>query len=275
MHFLMPAPPLEFRFTYKDIGKPGPYSQDGTQTGTTSAGQKQSASNSLPALFSSLFDPAPPSLYMATIKGSSKHGTTGVAGTNTSTTYSNASHLSSYASIAASSLNTFPVEATPPTLFHTVFSPPTLYSCPASTSLRTSHPSSATLMMNQQCCSCTTSSLGVPKPPCPTLLVKVLQVHPAEKLPFPSSSSTLSSHKHSAEPVTTRPHCTAKERLLAWHPVHTQTLQPPLQTKDTQWLLSVLPFTWADSTKETYGSGLLTFHMFCNFKPSQRRKGCQ
>lgn len=33
-----------------------------------------------------------------------------------------------------------------------------------------------------------------------------------------------------------------------------------------QQLLDVLLHTWADSTKETYGAGLLAFHTFCNFK---------
>lgn len=109
-------------------------------------------------------------------------------------------------------------------------------------------------------------NLSAPKPPRLTLLAKALQANYAEHPPSPSSSSTLSSREPSAEPATLRPHCTAKERLLAWQPVHARTLQHPLQKEDTQRLLSVLPHAWADSTKETYGSGLLAFHTFCDFK---------
>jgi hypothetical protein len=62
-----------------------------------------------------------------------------------------------------------------------------------------------------------------------------------------------------------RLHCAAKDRLTEWCPVHARTLQCPLQHEDTQCLLDVLPHAWADSTKETYGSGLLAFHTFCDF----------
>ena len=111
-----------------------------------------------------------------------------------------------------------------------------------------------------------THNLSIPKPPHPTLLTKALQAQQAKKPLSPSSSSTLSSHKPSVEPTTLRPHCVTKDQILMWQPVHAWELQHPLQHKDTQCLLSVLPHAWADSTKEMYGSGLLAFYTFCDFK---------
>ena len=40
----------------------------------------------------------------------------------------------------------------------------------------------------------------------------------------------------------------------------------PLAPSDTQCVYSVIAHTWAESTKETYGSGLLVYHTFCDRK---------
>ena len=66
--------------------------------------------------------------------------------------------------------------------------------------------------------------------------------------------------------MSLHPHCTTKDQLLIWHPAQAQVLQQPLQQEDMQHLRDVLPHTWADSTKEMYGLGLLAFHTFCDFK---------
>ncbi|KAF8551266.1 hypothetical protein OG21DRAFT_1445479 [Imleria badia] len=184
-----------------------------------------------------------------------------------STTSSSDSYLSSYTQIATSSLSMSPAEATPPTLFHAAFSPPAPYFCPPSTYQSTSPPSSGTpSTVTAQLHRAATHKLSVPKPARPTLLAKALQEQPNQNLPSPSSSSTLSSCEPSAEPASLRPHCAAKDRLISWHLVCARSLQHPLQHEDTQRLLSILPHAWADSTKETYGSGLLAFHTFCDFK---------
>lgn len=68
-----------------------------------------------------------------------------------------------------------------------------------------------------------------------------------------------------------RPHCLAVDRLRCWLPVgHTPRYPSPsgdkylLNAAESERLLDVLSFTWAPSTRETYGAGLLTFHVFCD-----------
>jgi hypothetical protein len=124
----MPAPTLASGLVYKGAGALGHYKPDGTQMAMTLGGQRQSVSSSSPTLFSAMFPTALPFLYMVTTNGSSKHGTTAIVGTCTSTKSSSDAYLSSYKQIATSSLGTSPVGETLPTLFHAVFSPLAPYS---------------------------------------------------------------------------------------------------------------------------------------------------
>ena len=63
-----------------------------------------------------------------------------------------------------------------------------------------------------------------------------------------------------------RPSYPAKECLLQWHPTNMRNPSHPLAPSDTQCVYSVIAHTWAESTKETYGSGLLVYHTFCDWK---------
>ena len=65
-------------------------------------------------------------------------------------------------------------------------------------------------------------------------------------------------------PSPLRPHCFAGERLARWRPQGCPELPWPLTTDNQTMLESVLAEGWADSTKETYGAGLLLFHVFCD-----------
>ncbi|KAH7919128.1 hypothetical protein BV22DRAFT_1134068 [Leucogyrophana mollusca] len=75
-------------------------------------------------------------------------------------------------------------------------------------------------------------------------------------------------------PSTLRPHCLARDRLRLWTPVNssTRTTTSPTNTDgvfiatDTQLdrILEVIGSSWANSTKETYGAGLLVFHVYCD-----------
>ncbi|SJL06821.1 uncharacterized protein ARMOST_10163 [Armillaria ostoyae] len=63
--------------------------------------------------------------------------------------------------------------------------------------------------------------------------------HPTtQPRPYPVSLAPRPSRLH--------PHCLARERLIKWRPV--------------------LSFSWADKTLETYGSGLLLYHVFCDVR---------
>lgn len=72
----------------------------------------------------------------------------------------------------------------------------------------------------------------------------------------------------SLRPSTFRPPCKAKDRLLLWTPVKTRSPADSnflLSHKDVDHIREILDLgAWADSTKETYGTGLLAFHTFCD-----------
>ena len=63
-----------------------------------------------------------------------------------------------------------------------------------------------------------------------------------------------------------RPCCPAKECLLQWRPTNMRNSPHPLALSNTQHVYDVIAHAWAESTKETYGSGLLVYHTFCNRK---------
>ncbi|KIJ06052.1 hypothetical protein PAXINDRAFT_20730 [Paxillus involutus ATCC 200175] len=70
-------------------------------------------------------------------------------------------------------------------------------------------------------------------------------------------------------PSPLRPACKAKDRLLLWAPVRPRSAldsKTTLSRSDIQRIYDVITHAWADSTKETYGSGLLAFHTFCDHK---------
>ncbi|THH17762.1 hypothetical protein EUX98_g9066 [Antrodiella citrinella] len=65
---------------------------------------------------------------------------------------------------------------------------------------------------------------------------------------------------HAPQPSALRPHCTAAQRLLLWKPAGSIIDQVELEQR-IEW---VLTHAWASSTRETYGSGILAFHVFCD-----------
>ena len=63
-----------------------------------------------------------------------------------------------------------------------------------------------------------------------------------------------------------RPHCTAKDRLEKWLP-HPDTLTTLgfLAASELQERVKAITLQgWAESTRATYGAGLLVFHVFCD-----------
>ncbi|KAF8841454.1 hypothetical protein BDN67DRAFT_884747, partial [Paxillus ammoniavirescens] len=60
-----------------------------------------------------------------------------------------------------------------------------------------------------------------------------------------------------------------KDQLLLWSPIRphsTLDSKAALSRNDIQRIYNVIAHAWADSTKETYGSDLLAFHIFCDHK---------
>lgn len=84
-------------------------------------------------------------------------------------------------------------------------------------------------------------------------------------------------------PSPLRPHCLARERLRRWLPSggntrfqsHDSPNTPDIIISDDQLnrILEVMGSSWADSTKETYGAGLLVFNVYCDSLkiPEQQR----
>ncbi|KAF8549731.1 hypothetical protein OG21DRAFT_1447561 [Imleria badia] len=264
----MPAPARALEFTYADICGRGPFVQDGTPTVATSAGPKRSASSSSHSPSSAKYSPTPPFWSTATTKESSKHGNAAAAATSTSTAFSSASSHSSYAQIAVSSLSTSRVAATPPTLFHAAYSPPLPFASPQSKSLLTLPISSPSLPVPPQPREPVALEHNSTRPARPTLLIKALQAQTTDSsralIPLAAPTSRIVT----LQPNNLRPHCAARDRLHTWRPFQqdSQAPQHPVQPEDMQRILSLLPFAWADSSKETYGSGLLAYHTFCDFK---------
>ncbi|KIK75992.1 hypothetical protein PAXRUDRAFT_18525 [Paxillus rubicundulus Ve08.2h10] len=69
-----------------------------------------------------------------------------------------------------------------------------------------------------------------------------------------------------------RPACAARDCLKMWkpalHPNHSlHAFQTIIQESDLSWIKDVIAHAWAESTKESYGSGLLVFHVFCDANP--------
>lgn len=96
--------------------------------------------------------------------------------------------------------------------------------------------------------------------------------------PLPSSrmdSSTAPAPYHpSLTPITSahRPSCLAKERLRLWRPTNARSTtdehgqRTALSEQDVARIEELLENTWSASTREAYGAGLLTYHVFCDRK---------
>ncbi|KIK32911.1 hypothetical protein CY34DRAFT_31361, partial [Suillus luteus UH-Slu-Lm8-n1] len=72
-------------------------------------------------------------------------------------------------------------------------------------------------------------------------------------------------------PSPLRPHCLARERLRKWLPAGPSTRLASLESSATtitdshlDRILEVMGSSWAQTTKETYGAGLLVFHVYCD-----------
>ncbi|KIJ09175.1 hypothetical protein PAXINDRAFT_17737 [Paxillus involutus ATCC 200175] len=81
-------------------------------------------------------------------------------------------------------------------------------------------------------------------------------------------------------PSPHQPHCLAKDRLRLWVPVSpsARTSHPssPDRISETALnrILEVIGASWADSTKELYGTGLLVFHFHCDLNDISEHERC-
>jgi hypothetical protein len=100
---------------------------------------------------------------------------------------------------------------------------------------------------------------------------------PAWNTPLPSQGprpSAPSPYRSGLAPSPSqlRPHCLARDRLRIWRPLQARTILDEqgvptnLSPDDLTRIADVLEHTWAENTRETYGTGLLLFHIFCDKK---------
>ncbi|KAG1749062.1 uncharacterized protein EDB91DRAFT_1244851 [Suillus paluster] len=106
---------------------------------------------------------------------------------------------------------------------------------------------------------------------------------------LPNLTATIPSIPHPYKPNLTpaplllRPHCLARERLILWIPAgedtrRTATTNDPHEftISDAQLdrVLEVMGCSWATATKETYGAGLLVFHVYCDAQQIAESQRC-
>lgn len=65
-----------------------------------------------------------------------------------------------------------------------------------------------------------------------------------------------------------RPHCLAKDRLRLWRPTTVSASDHGITWTDAEFdrLLHVTNLSWAQGTRETYGAGLLVYHIYCDMR---------
>ena len=115
----------------------------------------------------------------------------------------------------------------------------------------------------------------VASPPIPT------QPHSRFDSVFPSQDSSIRlPHKYltnlTPAPSVLRPHCSARDRLRLWKPTFQRSADAPdleITEADLDRLISVINTSWQPSTHDSYGTGLLVFHVFCDQRlvPESRR----
>ena len=81
-------------------------------------------------------------------------------------------------------------------------------------------------------------------------------------------------------PSLHRPHCLARDRLRFWIPTVTSeraagnTTPTVVSEAALDCVLEVMGASWAESTKELYGTGLLVFHVYCDINHISESEWC-
>ena len=92
-----------------------------------------------------------------------------------------------------------------------------------------------------------------------------------QPLPLDKSTCAISHKPYCAGlvplPSTLWPHCLAWDRLQLWCPVSSQPSnigEIEVSETDLERILDVINVSWAKGTRDTYGAGLLVYHIFCD-----------
>jgi hypothetical protein len=242
--------------------------------------------------------------YMGTTKGSLKGGKTDVVATQLSTKSSSESS-SSYPTYQLHTLSTqhmslanpiqltrHPEESTVtrsyssnpfPSLTHSVISSMTP-STPHQANHQLHEPSisSAHLLSNIP------TSLSSAKNNFPAHNIRIEQQKQRERTRFTTplipiiSPAKPAPYKAGLTPAVSalRPHCLARERLKLWRPLESWSYRNAqgqvlaITDDDLQRVLTVMNSSWAQGTRESYGAGLLVFHVFCDTRNIPEHERC-
>ncbi|GBE84548.1 hypothetical protein SCP_0605270 [Sparassis crispa] len=77
-----------------------------------------------------------------------------------------------------------------------------------------------------------------------------------------------------------RPHCLACDRLRLWLPLNRRSIRDrngfevPVTDDDLDRVLAVITVSWVQSTRESYGAGLLIYHVFCDDRGITEHQRC-
>ncbi|KAG2107916.1 uncharacterized protein F5147DRAFT_773900 [Suillus discolor] len=277
------------------IGGHGLFAQAGKPStdSKTLVGLSASASNSL---FAPSSMPAPLardyiSSSSATTRALSMVGRMGEAGTEKQTLFFDKSmtYLNRAMMGPPSTCSTFPAETTPQMGPPGEFSRPTIYSYPQYHCLE-SYTSSSAMLTSPQAPGSTWATISaqmITRSPS-TTRTDTGRNNCGSSAPhgltdgsrFISSTPIAVTHHNvparpydsrlTPNPSPLRPHCLARDRLRLWCPQvprsrldHTGSLVN-ISDNDIDCIITVLAHSHAPNTKETYGSGLLVFHVFCD-----------
>src|SRR5882762_4932818 len=79
-------------------------------------------------------------------------------------------------------------------------------------------------------------------------------------------------------PSALRPHCLARDRLRLWRPSRSRLDKASgsieLSELDLERILNVINVSWAQGTRDTYGAGLLVYHVFCDMRDIPEDERC-
>lgn len=301
-HIQMQAPELASASRLEGVGVPGVCSRAGTAMTETLGGPKQSRSSCLSGVYSLPALPVTTSRSSATIGGLSKGGGKDAVETNRQTKSSVESTISQAFINALSTHGTFPAKTTQRTTRQEEFIRPCDISSQHRQSPLRSMNLSSTLMPHSPSPSWMLADLERFTPCLPNqrevqtiragkpsitvssggVNISATSRQPGNQrtrwdapLSLPMTTNTRpGAYRSNLTPLLSplRPHCLARERLRLWKPVISRTANDTqgkhlsLSEADLTRVMDVMAHAWTESTHETYGTGLLIFHVFCDRK---------
>jgi hypothetical protein len=278
-----PAQKQGLQLLSQDVGELGASSQDGNQKDGTSHGLRPLASNSWLTPSSDSVARIAISRFLGTTEQWLKGGGTEGVGT-TMSTLSSAESISALGRPTQLSIpNTLRAQRTQRTTPHVESTPPASYCSHQSTSILRSGVSLQTGTPTQTAVPLLSQkrnrpvTLNSPSAARTAGLISMAEGR-GERTGILVDAAGRESrgkprpYKQHLTPTLSHlcPHCFTQERLLLWRPSHPRTLSSndgrrvSLSPINLTRIQNVMSHAWSESTAETYGSGLLVYHIFCD-----------